>query len=163
MARAFIGLGSNLGDRLDIISRAIKALGAVSGARVVQVSTVIETEPCGGPPQGPFLNAAIELETGLSPTALLRVLQQIEVTLGRLRTDERWTPRTIDLDLLLYDDRIIRTADLEVPHPRLHERRFVLEPLVQLSPELRHPVLQKSVAACLAGLGPAVRSAPVAR
>lgn len=163
MARAFIGLGSNLGDRLDVISRAIKALGAVSGGRVVQMSTVIETAPCGGPPQDPFLNAVIEFETVLSPMALLCVLQQIEVTLGRLRTNERWTPRTIDLDLLLYDDRIIRTADLEVPHPRLHERRFVLEPLVQLSPALRHPGLQKSVAECLAGLGPAVRSAPVAR
>jgi len=133
MARAFIGLGSNLGDRLETLSRAVKALAATRGIRVEQLSTVLETVPCGGPPQGPFLNAAIELHTSLSPRALLHALQRIETRLGRRRSGERWAPRTIDLDILLFGKEEIQTDELTIPHPRMNERRFVLEPLAELT------------------------------
>ena len=149
MSRAFIGIGSNEGDRLKHVSDAVRALGAVSGIRVVQLATIIETEPMGGPPQGPYLNTVVELETALAPEELLRKLKDIEQQLGRQPSAQRWSPRPIDLDLLLYDDRVIESPELCVPHPRLPERRFVLEPLAQLAPEVVHPVLHRSVAALL--------------
>ena len=141
MARVFIGVGSNEGDRLGAISQAMKILGAASGIRIVQMAMIAETDPVGGPPQGPYLNTVAELETTLTPQELLKALQAIERRLGRLPSAQRWAPRPMDLDLLLYDDRIIHDPALEIPHPRMHERRFVLEPLAQLAPELIHPVL----------------------
>lgn len=155
MSRAFIGIGSNQGDRLALISAAIQLLGLAPGCRVVQVATIIETEPVGGPPQGPFLNTVVELDTTLEPRPLLRQLQAIERQLGRVPSAQRWGPRPIDLDLLLHEDRLLNEPDLIVPHPRLHERRFVLEPLVQLAPDFVHPGLKRPIADLLGAVSAA--------
>ena len=152
MSRVFIGVGSNEGDRLQHISNAVKALGATAGVAVTQMATIIETEPIGGPPQGPYLNTVVELETAVSPADLLKTLKAIEQRLGRKPSAERWGPRPIDLDLLLYDDRVIETSDLTVPHPRLHERRFVLEPLAQLAPQVIHPLVNQTIGELLTTL-----------
>ena len=145
MARAFIGIGSNQGDRLTHIFESMRALTATSGVQVCQVAVMTETEPIGGPPQGRYLNTVVELETSLAPRELLRVLQDIERQRGRQPSAERWGPRPIDLDILLYEDRVVHEQDLTVPHPRMHERRFVLEPLAQLAPAIVHPVLKKTI------------------
>ena len=150
MAPVFIGIGSNEGDRLEQVSKAIQLLGAVHGVRVTQMATIIETEPVGGPPQGPYLNTVVELETALRPAELLKTLQGIERQLGRTPSSQRWAPRPIDLDILLYDDRVIHDPHLSIPHSRMHERRFVLEPLAQLAPDIVHPVLRQSIRELLA-------------
>lgn len=136
--RAYVGLGSNLGDREATIRRAVELLGGHPDVEVVGMSTLRETEPWGPIEQPPFVNGAVALETTLTPRALLDVLLEVERRLGRVR-GERWGPRTIDLDLLLYESEIVDRPGLTVPHPRLHERRFVLEPLVELEPELVVP------------------------
>ena len=133
MTRAYIGLGSNLGDREATIRAALAALPGV-----VAVSELRETAPVGVVDQPPFLNGAAALETELTPRELLDALLAVEQGLGRERR-ERWGPRTIDLDLLLYGDETIDEPGLDVPHPRLHERRFALEPLAELEPELVIP------------------------
>jgi 2-amino-4-hydroxy-6-hydroxymethyldihydropteridine diphosphokinase len=149
---AYISLGSNLGDRRNTLERAIAALAETPRVVVRKFSSFRETEPVGGPPgQGMFLNAAAELETRLDPFRLLRVLQEIEVRCGRVRT-VRWGARTLDLDLLLFEDRIIKTAELTVPHPRLRMRRFVLEPLAEIAPEAIDPETKRTVAELLASL-----------
>src|SRR5262245_8677284 len=126
MPTALIALGSNLGDRAATLARAVELLRVAAEVRVAAVSRWHETEPVGGPAgQGPYLNGALRLETSLAPEDLLTVLQRIETELGRTRT-ERWGPRTLDLDLLLYDDVTCNTPRLTLPHPRLAERRFVL-------------------------------------
>jgi 2-amino-4-hydroxy-6-hydroxymethyldihydropteridine diphosphokinase len=147
MSRAFIGIGSNQDDRLALISHAIRALGRVQGVHVARMATIIETEPVGGPPQPPFLNTVVELETTCSPQELLAALKAIERQLGRTPSSVRWAPRPIDLDLLLYDDQVVREPNLTIPHPHLHERGFVLEPLAQIAPNLVHPVLGETIAA----------------
>lgn len=149
MARVFVGIGSNEGDRFQLISSAVQAMGAVDGIQVVQMALIVQTEPVGGPPQGPYLNTVVELNTTRDPQSLLAVLQAIERRLGRLPSSTRWAPRPIDLDLLLYGEAVIREPNLIVPHPRMHERRFVLEPLVQLAPEVRHPILDTTAAVLL--------------
>lgn len=132
MTRAFLGLGSNLGDRRRQLREAIDSLGPM----VVAVSPVYETEPVGGPGgQGPYLNLVARLETDLSPRELLAVCQRLESAAGRVR-DERWGPRTLDVDVLWVDGVTIDGDDLTVPHPRMFERRFVLAPLADLAPEL---------------------------
>ncbi len=141
---AYIGLGSNLGDREATLRLALRELGDREGIEVARVSPFIETEPVGGPPQGPFLNAAAELRTDLSPGGLLAALQGVEDRFGRERA-VRWGPRTLDLDLLLYDGEIVREPALQVPHPLMHARRFVLEPLCRIAPDALHPVLGKTV------------------
>lgn len=146
MGRVFIGIGSNQGDRLALISQAVRAISAAGGMRMVQMATIRETEPI-GPPQEPYLNTVVEVETDQAPEELLKTLQGIERQLGRSPSPQRWGPRVIDLDLLLYDDRVVQRPGLSIPHPRMHERVFVLEPLAQLAPELVHPVLRQSVAA----------------
>jgi 2-amino-4-hydroxy-6-hydroxymethyldihydropteridine diphosphokinase len=133
MTRAYVGVGANLGDREATIRAALDALPGVVG-----VSTLRETDPVGVVDQPPFLNGAAVLETELPPRELLETLLAVERELGRERR-ERWGPRTIDLDLLLYGDESIDEPDLTVPHPRLHERRFALEPLLDLDPELSIP------------------------
>ena len=130
---AFISLGSNLGDRVANLNGAIEELGQTPGLEVRRVSSFHETEPVGGPPgQGMFLNAVAVLETDLEPVPLLSILQEIETRFGRQRT-VRWGARTLDLDLLLFDGRIMNTPELCLPHPRMHTRRFVLEPLVEVA------------------------------
>jgi 2-amino-4-hydroxy-6-hydroxymethyldihydropteridine diphosphokinase len=133
MTRAYVGVGANLGDREATIRAALEALPGLVG-----VSKLRETDPVGVVDQPPFLNAAAVLETELAPRELLDALLAVERELGRERR-ERWGPRTIDLDLLLYGDETIDEPGLTIPHPRLHERRFALEPLLDLDPELAIP------------------------
>lgn len=134
---AFLGLGSNLGDRLANLQRAVDALGAEAGVRVTRSSRVWETEPVGGPQQPDFLNAVVSIETDLEPHALLAACNRVEALLGRTR-DIRWGPRTIDIDVLLMGDRTVDDPVLTVPHPRVSGRAFVLLPLLELAPD---PVL----------------------
>ena len=136
---AYVGLGANLGDREGTLRRALSLLGASGGIDVAAVSTFRETEPVGYLDQPPFLNGAARLETRLSPRELLAALLQVEQELGRDRSGPRFGPRTIDLDLLLYGALELAEEGLTVPHPRLHERRFVLEPLAELAPDLVVP------------------------
>ena len=133
MTRAFVGLGSNLGDREATIREAASRLDAV------RLSTIRETEPWGNPDQPSFLNAVAELDTGLTLIELLGRMLAVELSLGRMRDGTKWGPRTIDLDLLLYGDRQVDQDGLTVPHPHLHERLFVLEPLAELDPALEVP------------------------
>jgi 2-amino-4-hydroxy-6-hydroxymethyldihydropteridine diphosphokinase len=137
--RAYIGLGGNLGDRKSYLDRAVELLEREEEIEVVARSAVRETEPVGYADQPPFLNAAVAVETDLEPRELLDRLLAIERELGRERRGPRFGPRTIDLDLLLVGDRVVDEPGLVVPHPRLHERRFVLEPLAELDPELALP------------------------
>ena len=139
MPRAYVGLGANLGKREETLDRAIELLREAKGVAVVAVSQLRETDPVGVPEQPPFLNGAAAVETTLSPRELLDALLGIERELGRVRDGTRWGPRKIDLDLLLYADDVVVEPGLRVPHPRLHERRFALEPLADLDPELRIP------------------------
>lgn len=128
--RVFLSLGSNTGDRVRHLTDAVESLPGL-----VAVSPLYETEPVGGPAQGPFLNIVVELETSLSPRALLGIAHRLESAAGRVRT-EHWGPRTLDVDLLLVGDLQIDEPDLTIPHPRMWDRRFVLAPLADLAPEL---------------------------
>jgi 2-amino-4-hydroxy-6-hydroxymethyldihydropteridine diphosphokinase len=130
---AFLGLGSNLGDRLGLLQAAVDALDREPGLRVAGSSRVWETVPVGGPPQPDYLNAVLRVETDLSARELLAAGQRVEAALGRTRA-ERWGARTIDVDLLLFDDEEIHEPDLVVPHPRIVERAFVVLPLLELEP-----------------------------
>jgi 2-amino-4-hydroxy-6-hydroxymethyldihydropteridine diphosphokinase len=139
MTRAYVGLGSNLGDRERMIWGAIHMLAFNPEVEVVAVSSIRETEPVGMLDQPAFLNAAAAVDTELGPRALLDLLLAVEGELGRTRDGARFGPRTIDLDLLLYGDETVDEPGLVVPHPRLHERRFALEPLAELDPDLVVP------------------------
>jgi 2-amino-4-hydroxy-6-hydroxymethyldihydropteridine diphosphokinase len=139
MARAYVGLGANLGECEVTLRRALELLAATPGIEVVAVSSFRETDPVGFLDQPPFLNAAAALETSLPARELLAALLAVERGLGRTREGPRFGPRTVDLDLLLYGDEILDEPGLEVPHPRLHERRFALEPLAELAAELTVP------------------------
>lgn len=139
MTTAYIGLGANLGDRRGTIERALELLAAAPGVEMLAVSTLRETDPVGFENQPKFLNGAAAVETALPAGELLGVLLRIERELGRTREGPRFGPRTIDLDLLLYGDAELDEPGLTVPHPRLHERRFALEPLVELAPGLVVP------------------------
>lgn len=149
---AFLGLGSNVGDRLGFLQRAVDLLGADLKVAVDQVSTVYETEPVGGPEQGPFLNLAARVRSRRSPRGLLRVCHEVEEALGRDRAS-RWGPRTIDVDILLWDGRVVATRSLQIPHLRLAERAFALVPLVEVAPGMRMPD-GTSLATLLARLAP---------
>jgi 2-amino-4-hydroxy-6-hydroxymethyldihydropteridine diphosphokinase len=147
--RALIGLGSNLGDRTGALDLAVAALAQADGIVVQKVSRYHETRPVGGPEgQGDYLNAAVAIETTLDPLALLHTLQAIERQAGRVRT-VRWGPRTLDLDLLLFGDRVIQTDELQVPHPRMAERLFVLAPLAEIAEEDVDPVTGRTIAELL--------------
>lgn len=157
-ATVYLALGANLGDREWALRQAVKYLGE-RGIEVTTVSSFIETEAVGGPSgQPPYLNGAACVRTQLDPRALLEVLLEVETELGRVRhAGERNAPRTIDLDILFYGDRIIEEVGLCVPHPRLHQRAFVLKPLAQIAPDLIHPTKGKSIAALLADLDACAR------
>ena len=156
--RVFIGIGSNLGDRLANYHEALERVGKIRQTRIVRQSSIYETEPVGDV-IGPFLNGAVEIETELGSDTLMQQLLSIERSMGRKRVRKprgaahaKYKPRIIDLDLLFFDKEIIDTPRLQVPHPRLHERRFVLVPLSELAPALIHPKLNASISELLAGL-----------
>jgi 2-amino-4-hydroxy-6-hydroxymethyldihydropteridine diphosphokinase len=148
-ANAYIALGTNIGDRLKNLQTAIGAMPPQ--VTVKRVSTVYETAPWGVLDQPDFLNQVIEIETDLAPAALLHHLKAIEARMGREQT-VRYGPRRIDLDILFYEDLVLELSGLRIPHPRLHERSFVLAPLADLAPDLRHPELGKTVQEMLAQL-----------
>ena len=152
VTRALIGLGSNMNDRLQLLQRAVKRLGEVSGIRLIDASSVYETEPVGPTDQPWFLNAVAAVDTSLSPVTLLDQTQAIERALGR-QTTYRWGPRTIDLDILLYGDMQVKTATLMIPHAELCHRAFVMIPLLELDPGLVLPD-GTVVSACLSALTP---------
>ncbi|HET6421372.1 MAG TPA: 2-amino-4-hydroxy-6-hydroxymethyldihydropteridine diphosphokinase [Geobacteraceae bacterium] len=146
---AYIALGSNLGDRELNMLRGIAEIGKLPGTRITALSGFYDTQPVGPVEQDNFLNAALRIETSLSPHQLLSELQRIETeTFGRKRT-VRWGPRSIDLDILFYGNLVIAGEDLTIPHPCLHERRFVLAPLVEIAPGLVHPGIGRSLAEIL--------------
>ena len=144
MKTVFLGLGSNLGDRAENIRMALELLDGAPGVEIRKVSALLETAPVGGPKQPDYLNAAAELATTLAPEDLLATLKRVEKSVGRIER-QRWGPREVDLDILLYGDEIVRGTSLEVPHPRMCERAFVLEPLAEIAPEAVHPVTGMSV------------------
>ncbi|MBI3322216.1 MAG: 2-amino-4-hydroxy-6-hydroxymethyldihydropteridine diphosphokinase [Candidatus Omnitrophica bacterium] len=152
MAHIFLGLGSNLGDREANLSKAIEQLRKLPHTRVIRESRRRETQPEGGPPQGPYLNSAVEIHTELPPLDLMAGLLEIEDVLGRKREGPRWGPRVIDLDLLAYDDLKLEEPNLTIPHPRLHQRRFALEPLTELAPDWKHPGLGRTASELLRAL-----------
>jgi len=143
MSNVYIGIGSNLGDRQGNCRNAI-ALFAENRINVTKVSSMIETEPWGVKDQPGFINMAVEAETGMEPEELLETLKKIERDMGRV-TDVRWGPRLIDLDILFYDDLVFSTPDLEIPHPYIQEREFVLKPLAEIAEDFMHPVFRKNV------------------
>jgi len=147
LKRIYLSLGSNLGDRVQHLARALEQLAAPD-LHVLRSSPIYETEPVDYANQGWFLNLVVEAETTLFPKQLLHRTQRIERDLGRIRTIPKG-PRTLDIDILFYAQSTVRTPELEIPHPRVAERRFVLAPLADLSPALRHPVTHKTVAQML--------------
>jgi 2-amino-4-hydroxy-6-hydroxymethyldihydropteridine diphosphokinase len=154
LKRIYLSLGSNIGDRGQHLRQAVERV-ASNDVRVLRTSRIYETEPVDYPNQAWFLNQVVEAETALFPMQLLTRIGRIERELGRVRTAPKG-PRTIDIDILFYAAAIMETARLEIPHPRIAERRFVLAPLAELAPELRHPVTHRSVRQMLESAPPAV-------
>jgi len=148
---AHLGLGSNSGDRAALIQSALVHLATQYAIQVRKVSRLYETEPWGYAEQPRFLNAAAEVETSLSPIELLRACKQTETALGRTPTFH-WGPRLIDVDVLLCEDTVLQTDECTIPHPHMHLRRFVLEPLAEIAPDARHPVLGKTIRELLASI-----------
>jgi len=151
--RAYLGLGSNLGDRDANLDEAVRRLDAATGVVVVKESARYNTAPVGGPRQPDYLNAACEVETELSPHELLHAALKIEDEMGRQR-DVHWGPRIIDIDLLLAGSAVIDDEDLTLPHPRMTEREFVLRPLADVAPMLKHPVKGQTITALLKAVCP---------
>jgi len=148
---AYIGIGSNLGDKVDQCEKAISEILKVNQHKLLAKSSFFKTEPIGYTAQDWFINGVIKIETDLDPSELFRALKDIESKLGRVKTF-RWGPRSIDLDILFFDKRKIKTKELRIPHPFLHGRRFVLIPLAEIDPGLIHPVLKKTVQELLENL-----------
>ncbi len=149
--RVYIGLGSNQGDREYFLREAVSALQRIDAAAVVRGSSLYDSAPF-GPPQPRYLNAVVAMDCALSPQRLLGILKQIEADLGRTRDAPRWSPRSIDLDLLLWEDQVVADPGLQIPHLELHKRRFALEPLSEIAPHARHPLLGATVAELVARL-----------
>lgn len=135
MTTAYIGIGSNVGERLEFCRAAVSALDDTEGIRVTATSSLYETSPVGGPPQRSYINLVARLETTLGPRDLLATCQNIERVLGREPSDIRWGPRVVDLDVLVFGDEKVNDGDLEIPHPRMTQRRFVLVPLLEIDPD----------------------------
>jgi 2-amino-4-hydroxy-6-hydroxymethyldihydropteridine diphosphokinase len=148
MNKAYLSLGGNVGDRKKMLNDGLRLIGEQCG-QVGKKSAIYETAAWGKTDQSPFLNIALELTTNLQAGELLHEVRAIETALGRQR-EIKWGPRTLDIDILLFNDEIIDSPDLTVPHPYMHTRRFVLEPLAEIAPELLHPVFHKTVADLLA-------------
>lgn len=140
----YLGLGSNLGNREQYIQDAVAYIKDMPNVKDVTLSEIIETEPVGGPPQNNFLNAVLKLLYKGTPEELLDSIHIIETKLGRERK-EKWGPRTIDIDILFFGDKIINKPNLTIPHPLLNKRRFVLVPFIQIDPDFVHPVYKKSI------------------
>jgi 2-amino-4-hydroxy-6-hydroxymethyldihydropteridine diphosphokinase len=157
---AYIGIGSNMGDKISNCRSAIGEINQLPGCKVGACSSLYKTEPVGVAEQDWYINCVSQLTTYLNPYQLIKALLSIEHAMGRRRR-RRWEARIIDLDLLLFGQEIIRSRDLVIPHPLMHERRFVLEPLAQLAPEFMHPVLKVTIRRLLEGLpiGPSVEPA----
>lgn len=155
MNKVYIAMGSNLGDRAGTLERAIARIAGLPRTRCAAQSTFLRTAPVGGPADQPeYLNAALAIETQLSPRALLDALLRIEHDFGRDRAREaRNGPRTLDLDILLFGDLVIEEEQMQIPHPRMAERAFVLEPLVQIAPDVVHPILRMTIAQLLSQVG----------
>lgn len=148
MGISYIALGSNMGDREKNLKEALKYIAELPETKIIKSSAIYETEPVGEPKQRPFYNAVVKMETSLDPERLLQKLQEVEKAFGRVHK-QKWGPRTLDLDILLYDQQIIATDKLTIPHPLMAERAFVLEPLAEIDPEAYHPVLEKTAAELL--------------
>jgi len=151
MANAYVGLGSNLGDKTDNIRQALDMLDRADGVSVLAVSSFYETEPEGYEDQDWFVNAAAQMQTDLPPRGLLKLLKEMEQAIGR-EESVRWGPRKIDLDLLLYDQLCLESQDLTIPHPRMHQRAFVLVPLAEIAAEMLHPIMEKTIGTLLGEL-----------
>jgi len=158
MTKAFVGIGSNLGEREFLIRKAVEALRDLPHTAVIRVSSLYDTDPVGEVDQPPFLNAVAWLETELDPRAILWHLLLIEKRMGRVRS-QRWGPRSIDLDLLFCGDWIVEEPDLQVPHPEAHRRAFVLHPLQEVDPDFVHPMTGESIRKMIRKLdpGPSIR------
>ncbi|MGH2808611.1 MAG: 2-amino-4-hydroxy-6-hydroxymethyldihydropteridine diphosphokinase [Actinomycetota bacterium] len=139
MTTAFIGIGSNVGDREAFVRRGVEEIGESDGITVEKISSLYATAPIGGPPQRSFINLVVKIDTTLSPRELLETLQAIEQRIGREPSDIRWGPRVVDLDILTVGDEKVSEPDLEIPHPRMTQRRFVLVPLLEIEPDAADP------------------------
>lgn len=146
MARVFLSLGSNVGDRLTNIQQAVSAMSMNEKIKILKTSSFYETEPWGNKNQPWFINAVVALDCKLSCHELLKLCQNIEFQLGRIRnTENKWQERTLDIDILMYDDKVIAEDDLKVPHPLMHKRAFVLVPMLEVKSDLVHPVFKKTI------------------
>ncbi len=150
--KVYLGIGSNLGNRRRNVEKSLCLLEAEKEIRIKKKSSLYLTKPVGGPKQRDFINSVVLIETTLAVKALLKVLKSIENKLGRKKDIQRWGPRIIDLDILVYEQLVFRSIQLTVPHPLMHERAFVLEPFVEIAPEFKHPLLKKTVGELLAEL-----------
>ncbi len=144
MHSAYIGFGSNIDNRFSYIENAIYTLSEAGGITLQEISSLYETEPVGDEAQAQFLNGVVAIKTDLSPHTLLQTLKQSETTIGRQHRI-RWSPREIDLDILIYGDICLRTPNLVIPHPEMHLRRFVLVPLAEIAPDVVHPVFNETI------------------
>ncbi len=141
---AYIGIGSNIGDRLSYVQQSVAMLSSFEGVKILDTSGFYETEPYGYKEQNWFVNAVAKIETTLSPVELLRICQSVEEKLGRVRS-QKWGPRTIDLDILLYGDVVIQNEFLTIPHPGMTDRAYVLVPMLEFDEDILHPVLNKTI------------------